>query len=550
MKINGFESRIDPTILKRGFDYYQDEHVADTYERGDREYVFLVEGRGDDYEVIVKLDEAGEILHSHCDCPFGGAVCKHEVAAYYELAALFESEDWGNSEQQQVFRQPELAEVLSQLSKEELIGIIADLAQKDTILRNTLMVNYVKGDERHELEMCKKLVAAIVRKYRGRDGSISYRDTAQFAQEMSGMAEKARMAANGLSALKIAFLLLEEAILAFQDVGFLADETLELVEDIIRDSLDQDPGSSESLFDYLLERCEADFFDGWEDYRIELLRICAGIAGNEACRNRLTAVIKRLIDQKKEDAYSRYTTESLLSLLLEMTGKYGTEQEAEQMMKEHLQFSSFREQYIQKLMKERKFHEAVEAALEGEAHDKSLPGLVNQWKKLRYTAYKELLLRTEQEQLARELLQQGHFEYYNELKIHAAEDSGALYERLKPELKQDKSWQAQNMYLRLIKEEHDLDELLSYVKEHPSQIEEFADLLADRFKGEVAELYQDQIRSAASTSSNRKQYQAVCGMLLRFGKIAGGEPQQNLILELRSAYAYKPAFVDELSKLK
>ncbi len=51
-------------------------------------------------------------------------------------------------------------------------------------------------------------------------------------------------------------------------------------------------------------------------------------------------------------------------------------------------------------------------ALEGEKQDKQYAGLVSNWKKIRYIAYKELLLKEEQEKLAKELLLAGDFEYY------------------------------------------------------------------------------------------------------------------------------------------
>jgi hypothetical protein len=47
---------------------------------------------------------------------------------------------------------------------------------------------------------------------------------------------------------------------------------------------------------------------------------------------------------------------------------------------------------------------AIELAEQEERQDNKLPGLVSNWKKARYAAYKQLSLMQEQGQLAKELL--------------------------------------------------------------------------------------------------------------------------------------------------
>lgn len=85
-------------------------------------------------------------------------------------------------------------------------------------------------------------------------------------------------------------------------------------------------------------------------------------------------------------------------------------------MKDNLKFSSFRELFINKYIKEKKYEKVIELALEGERQDKRFHGLILKWKQIRYSAYKELSLKDDQRNLAKELLLQGKFEYYKELK--------------------------------------------------------------------------------------------------------------------------------------
>lgn len=172
MNIYHFASEIDAKILTRGHDYYLEGTVLEVSREGDREYFFEVEG-SEVYEVAVRLDEEGEILHSGCDCPYDlGPVCKHEVAAYYELLDILNDGNDGETVQAQTFRRPDLPEILNALSKAQLIEIIAEIAAQDAVLKNNLIFKYSQGNNAEELEQCRKLIASIVRKHQGRGGYI------------------------------------------------------------------------------------------------------------------------------------------------------------------------------------------------------------------------------------------------------------------------------------------------------------------------------------------------------------------------------------------
>ena len=66
----------------------------------------------------------------------------------------------------------------------------------------------------------------------------------------------------------------------------------------------------------------------------------------------------------------------------------------------------------------------------------------------------------------------------------------------------------------------------------------------------MIEIYHHYIQSATSSSSNRKDYQRVCKIIQKYKKVAGPEQQENMISRLSDLYQKRPAFVDELSKIK
>lgn len=74
-------------------------------------------------------------------------------------------------------------------------------------------------------------------------------------------------------------------------------------------------------------------------------------------------------------------------------------------------------------------------------------------------------------------------------------------------------------------------------------------MLVNHFKDEVIDIYKSYIKSAASSSSNRKDYQRVCAILKRYKKIAGHKNQEEMINMLTALYNNRPAFIDELGKI-
>ncbi|MEG9298253.1 hypothetical protein V6B33_17455 [Mangrovibacillus sp. Mu-81] len=553
MNIHGFENHVDKTILDRGYCYYIDGNVTKASKQSENTFLFQVEG-SEDYEVLVETAADGHILHSQCDCPYDfGPVCKHEVAAYFRILAMLKGDfgDGGEKEEHSTIHM-----VLDSLSKKELIDIIVNLTKDDTILKNRLMVKFSKRGNQQEFEGCRRLINSIIRIYKGREGFIQYRLTRNFVRELEEVAEKARQTEGVLQSLDIAVLLFEEAIGAFQyaddsggDIGSLVDETLELIEEITSGVDSTDPLQAE-IFERLLNQVENEVLDGWSDYKIELLSICCELVDDIKLRKRLIDKIESMLDERSSDRYSHYESESMLQLLLELTKKYGTEEEAEEFIYEHLHYTNFREQLLNKLLLEKNDQKVIEFAQEGEAKDQQYPGLISKWKKFRYLAYKNLSLREEQYLLAKEFLFQGDFSYYEELKGLSSENKENFYTNLKQELKDAKSWQAGSMFLKLIDEENDVEELLLFVRSNPIYIEEYAHKLFDHDKEGVEEIYRGYIQAAASSSSNRKAYQTVCHILINYKRIAGKPKQVELIDELMELYKRRPAFLDELGKIK
>jgi len=313
--------------------------------------------------------------------------------------------------------------------------------------------------------------------------------------------------------------------------------------------MDLDIGLKTELFEKLVKLSDKSVFDGWEDFRIDLLQIGIEFAEVESLRNKLNQKIEAMIGKFAKNSYQRYMVEDLLRIELEIKSRYGAKAEVDEFIRQNLNYSSFREALIDKHIKEKDFQSVIELALEGEKKDRDAAGLVARWKKIRYTAYKQLSQKHEQQQLAKELLLDGNFEYYQELKALEPGNETALYNGLKQELKALKDWRGKELYRTLIVDAKDLDAIMDYIRENPQSIETYAGMLKEKFKGEVIEIYQAYIKGAAGAARNRRDYQSVGRIIKQYKKIAGQKNQDKIIQELVIFYKKKPAFVDELRKV-
>ncbi|MGD6879986.1 SWIM zinc finger family protein [Bacillus infantis] len=554
MKLSNFKNAIDATILDRGHDYYIDGRLEHIETNAENKYFFQAEGT-DIYEVWVEVEEDGEIADSECDCPYDyGPICKHQAAAFYQLAGMLDGVRTEQRAVKKTEKVPVLEDILTDLSKEELIHIIMEATFHDEGLERKLLMKYVEGDSKQELKACKKLIKDIVREYKGRGGFITSRNAGRFTVELETVLEKAGDVSDPELAADISLLLLEEAIASFQytddsdgDVGFLIKGTLEKIEEIAMDAAGSDQG--EVVFNKLLKAANSNMFDGWDEFQIDLLQICLIFASVDIYREQLRSFIESQLRNAPDDKYSKYTKENLLQLLYRLLDQYGPAEEAMKFIQEHLHFSSFRKQLLEKYLDEHQHEKVIEVALAGEDQDRAYAGLVTKWKEYRYKAYKALGRKEEQQSLAREMFLDGDFGLYGELK-ELGKENERFYEELKEELKGNNRWHSERLLLQLIEKENDTEELMIFVRKNPSYIERYAGKLAKHYKEEVTGIYRAYIYNESKSASNRSQYREVCRKLNRFKKLAGKLEQAEIIETLMEDNKRKPAFLDELEKIR
>ncbi|UQZ32339.1 hypothetical protein C2I18_01510 [Paenibacillus sp. PK3_47] len=219
-------------------------------------------------------------------------------------------------------QKPRLQEVLDRLSKEELIAIVTEAAERDSKFKNSLLMKHDQGVPSAQIQSCKKLIAEIVKDYTGREGLIPYRQTHGFASDMLRLLHQHSAAQDPLLNLDVALLVLEEGVEAFQyaddsdgEIGMLVNEALERIRELANHLQPGDEAVRRPFFERLLQMSQNSVFDGWEDFRIGLLEICTEFADVAANREQLVTVVEKLIEDNTESEYWKHSREPLLGIL-------------------------------------------------------------------------------------------------------------------------------------------------------------------------------------------------------------------------------------------
>lgn len=570
MNLNNFEHDMDEIIFERGLDYYEYDYILSLEAKGDHVHEAVVKGT-ELYKVKVELDEQGNIVEILCDCPYDmGPYCKHQAAvllALREKCQISVDTDlvssshpaYTTSESSDTETNDSVEAILLERTKEELVAFLLNIANDYDEVKQRIGLNFDITNDEEDIKKSISLIRTYINKNADRYGFVTYRNTIEAVIGADLVLDKAKLVLEqnkSLHALDLTLCvikemmdLLEKADDSDGTVGEVLYASFGFIHELVQNnSLQQ--SLKEKLFNKLTQEAYNKRYDGWTDWRVELLESCSVLAVTPALRNQLEKDMNTMVENEKDNSGGgSYFIEQVhlikYSLLLQHEG----EATALEYIKQHLQYSSFRKIAIETAMSNQDYGQVIRLALEGESQDKSLRGLVQDWKEYRYKAYKLSDQLEKQRELATDFILQGNYDYYSELKhTYDSEAWDAIYPKILKQLETERFVNEQ-VYPRILIEEGELQKLLEYVQERPSRIEIYYKHLLSPFKNETYALFLRHIRQNAALVSNRRGYQQVCAMIRRLKKAGGKEEVTVIIQELYTKYANRPAFRDELTKV-
>ena len=133
INLNNFEQIIDTRILERGFEYYENDLILSVEQIDNGHWEAIVKG-SEDYEVMVRVTELGNIIESNCSCPYDmSAHCKHEVAIFNFLKYSDEAKKMSSDKMQRI------RNILDTFTQEDLKENLLFILKNNRTVRNEFL---------------------------------------------------------------------------------------------------------------------------------------------------------------------------------------------------------------------------------------------------------------------------------------------------------------------------------------------------------------------------------------------------------------------------
>lgn len=133
MDLFNFEKQIETKIVKRGRSYFKGGYIQSIIQVNQGRYSATVSGTRN-YDVLVQLNDALEIVDSSCNCPYDwGFYCKHEVAVFYHIRESGVQPASVEDSSLLIIKA-----TLKRLKKKEIIDLILDLAERNKDFRENM----------------------------------------------------------------------------------------------------------------------------------------------------------------------------------------------------------------------------------------------------------------------------------------------------------------------------------------------------------------------------------------------------------------------------
>jgi len=570
MKLNDFEQYVDEVIMERGRRYYHEKRIKFLDKQQEDLYVATVTG-SDSYSVIVQLDEQETIIEVKCDCPYtGGPYCKHMVAVFLALRkeeahTVISKNVSSEKTAEKVLPvkknlREQLKSDLSRQSKEKLIYLLLDMAENNVIIADEIRAEFSSG--RDEKEKWIRLMQRYIEQAEDEDGFITYHNCQYAVEGAYKVVSRAQRACDEQEyefAVDLALCVMSEMVDILQytddsegDVGMVIGEAHYL----LKTAAEKIPAGPmmEACFHKIFNEVGQRHYHGWLDWRMDLLQVCVALVSNDEQREQIEQCLRKFslkIEKQEQSSFScQYESEAIAFLQYELISRLDGEEAAAEFIYAHRKFSRFRELTIQKALAVKDYTLAEKLALEGEESDKNLPGLIRKWKELRFEVYQLAKQLDKMREVSRELALSGEFTYYQKLKtMYDSAEWVQIYPGILMEFAKQPGYM-NTIYTSAIIEEQEWEKLLNYVQKNPQRILDFYRPLLAEYREQVYELFTSLILREAAHSTKRSNYKNICSYLRLLVKIGGNSTAADLVKQLMFEYMRRPAFREELQKVK
>ncbi|RQW05472.1 MAG: hypothetical protein EH225_04580 [Calditrichaeota bacterium] len=563
--LGNFEFIVDPLVLDRGLDYYEEGLVFDLMQLSDNDWQAMVEGNVD-YRVRTTIQD-DVILDWSCDCPFDfGPICKHVVAVWYEIREG-QTPDGGTLPAEEIPRPEKIDELLREVSDADLRDFVrVQLLTNDELFR-TFTLTFGKPAEGSQRDTVKRHIDQLIGFAGGRKGFIDYRHSFALMDELWELLNQADDFTdisrwdNALSICQAVIEKIPEIISTMDDSAGMSTEVFDRACELCEDfALSQSfPDVRKQLFDFLIQEFPKEKYHA-RDMHLEFLPILELLLDDEEQEQQYLAVLDQAISLTRVKEFREPMVEDLL---LTKRGYYlakGQTGQAQRILEENREYYAIRKILVDQHMRTKNYSEAEKLILEGIelAQKEDLPGLVAQWKEELLKLYAKTGNQSGIREVAEELFFSGfpNMEYYRRLKKTYPPDQWKnKWPELVGRLREKKNQLFFDAFVlaQIYVEEKQYEKLLKLLQEYPENlylVDEFYKRLSGQFPSEVLEVFRTGINHLVK-NANRKNYEKAVYYLKKMQRIEGGKSVvSEMVQHYGRHYKNRPAMMEVLKRLR
>lgn len=541
--IESILNSVSDKIYERGLDYYRSGRILNIESDSAGNISAEVEGSEDEpYNVFIEFDENGGIEYFDCDCPYDySPVCKHIAAV---LLALNEGNCPKSNENNLTIDQR-----LEALSKDELINILAALADSDYKIREKLnnKLNMML-DKDYDIE---DLIDSIIDDYSESDGYVNYYSCYDMCMEIVDVINNEFDCFEEDNSLKHIqnLILINRKLINIMDCcddsdGGLSTALSEVDRNLHNACMTVYNSKAEkdcmSCLDMLCAEAENKVYDYWNEARYNFINIA--VLFSKYNEKAVSKAVDSLVRQCRKDG--RYYYGNAVLLKSQFIRKTHGDEKADEFLFANIDCDGVCEFLVKRYIDEEKYEEAEKLCLD-KLKDADNP---NFWNSLLSSIYEKSGQLNKQLNIElNDLLGGNARKYYTVKKLMIKlglwkKSYNSLISELSSKL-------PAYSYAEILKNEGEYEKLLSLVKSHRYLLKDYFKTIAKKYPEESFAMFYEYIVFTAKQSGSRPEYQSVCSEIAVLYNAGGKEKAKQLINFLKNEYKRKPAFQDELRKL-
>ncbi|HEX8577576.1 MAG TPA: SWIM zinc finger family protein [Flavobacterium sp.] len=388
MTLLNFENHVEPKILKRGAEYFQNGNIEFIEEIKKNFWVADVLG-SDDYQIKIRLTGKNEIKSCECTCPYDyGAECKHIVAVLYAILEQKTLEVIPEKSVKNTPRGKKMSfDTLSEkINLKEYQDFIKHYSKTDKSFKDTFELHFAEKDNSFDFE--KKYTDLIKKAIRGHisRGFVDYSASNKLGKELQkyvGTAQQYFTSHNYRDAFVLSKVLIGTVCPVFEYcddsngyVAACAEEALQLLSQLIKAPVSLE--FKETIAGFFKEELQKPIYFNYGDFGYDMTAMYAQLSINIHKPNDFIQFIDAKIQQAKSYDYDRNFFISQKILFLKEIGK---EEEVQELIRQNLEVSEIRAIEINRCIEEGEYEKAKQLLAEGIkiAEKKNHPGTVSQW---------------------------------------------------------------------------------------------------------------------------------------------------------------------------